>query len=406
MVSVTHAKVVTTVDDGTSDVGSNEWNAEHVISGEFAVREKLEANRDYYVNPSLGDDTNDGLTSGAGAFETIQKAIDTVCDTLDLQGYEVIINCAAGNHAGEIFLRQYVGGNPQIIQNYDGGGEDQLGYAGACVTLRGVAGTKLVGNNPATTNRILRCYGVTTPWFLDRLEFDPDATGQDGIEVRASILQLGETTFHAGLAYCIFLNSDSRVIVQEYSDLIFTGGIYGYALGVARFSTFFMPEHCTIDIQDACTWDVAFMAVELGGRITIHRSDGISITGAQTGRRWYTSQGGELMVHYNVGGYQNLNSVLPGDTDGANFSWGGTNGLNRYRGLNIGASTTRTLVPGEGALGLDPLTVTTLPSSPYGGQICYVTDATTNTVATTVVGGSTYNTLVWYNGTNWSIFAS
>src|SRR5512143_3626784 len=31
--SITHAAVVVTADDGTSEVGSNEWNAAHTISG-------------------------------------------------------------------------------------------------------------------------------------------------------------------------------------------------------------------------------------------------------------------------------------------------------------------------------------------------------------------------------------
>ncbi len=38
-ITVTHAKVVTTPDDGTSEVGSDEWNAGHVISGLAAVAE-------------------------------------------------------------------------------------------------------------------------------------------------------------------------------------------------------------------------------------------------------------------------------------------------------------------------------------------------------------------------------
>src|SRR5512143_3617025 len=31
--SITHAAVVVTADDGTSEVGSNEWNAAHTIAG-------------------------------------------------------------------------------------------------------------------------------------------------------------------------------------------------------------------------------------------------------------------------------------------------------------------------------------------------------------------------------------
>jgi hypothetical protein len=406
MASVTHAKVVTTPDDGTTEVGSTEWNDEHVVTG---VREMLEADRDYYVDSSLGSDSNTGLTSGAGAFATIQKAIDVVCDTLDLQGYDVVINCAAGNHAGEINLRRYVGGGePNRLVQYNSGNETQSPYNHANVTLRGVSGTILTGSTSPVYNRVLRCNGCTTPWFLDRLEFNPTNSGQDAIEVVAgSVLLVGVLTFHAPIGYCFYVARDATVFAQEYSDFIFPGGSYAFFIAVTHNSRFIMPEHCAITIQGASSWSVAFIAAENGGKIIIYRLDSLAITGAQTGRRWYTFMGGEIAYHHNTGSYQDMNSVLPGSTVGAHFDYGTNNGLTRLRGLNLGASTVATLrAPGVGALGLEPLTVTTLTTTPYGGQICYVTDATTNTVATTVVGGSTYNTLVWYNGTNWSIFAS
>lgn len=64
------------------------------------VRELLTAARTYYVR-SDGSNSNDGLanTSG-GAFLTVQKAIDTVYNKLDLGGFNVTIQLGAGTFAG------------------------------------------------------------------------------------------------------------------------------------------------------------------------------------------------------------------------------------------------------------------------------------------------------------------
>ena len=52
----------------------------------------------YYVNGSLGNDSNGGTSSGAGAFATIQRAINVVAG-LNLNGQTVTINVADGTYA-------------------------------------------------------------------------------------------------------------------------------------------------------------------------------------------------------------------------------------------------------------------------------------------------------------------
>ena len=86
------------------------------------TREVLAANRTYYVNPSSGNDSNDGLSPGAGAFATIQKAADTVT-ALDLSIYDATIQLEDDTYlitdADRVILGPYVtgGGLAKLVGN-------------------------------------------------------------------------------------------------------------------------------------------------------------------------------------------------------------------------------------------------------------------------------------------------
>lgn len=85
-----------------------------------SIREVLAADRTYYVRTD-GSDSNTGLvnTSG-GAFLTIQKAVDVVCDDLILNNKTVTIQVADGTYTGAIALRRVTGRGTAIIQGNSG----------------------------------------------------------------------------------------------------------------------------------------------------------------------------------------------------------------------------------------------------------------------------------------------
>jgi len=107
-------------------------------------REMLTANRTYYVRTD-GSDSNSGLsnTSG-GAFLTIQKAIDTIANTIDLGGYNVTIQVAAGTYTGAVTVSApWVGaGNVTLLGDTTTPSNVLLSVTGAAI---------VVGVQPGTT---------------------------------------------------------------------------------------------------------------------------------------------------------------------------------------------------------------------------------------------------------------
>src|SRR5512139_535449 len=75
-----HTTVVATADDGTSDVGSNEWNADHAISGNSLTLQYNNAGSLSEMSGTSWDNTNRALTL-TGATVTASNPIFNLSQT-------------------------------------------------------------------------------------------------------------------------------------------------------------------------------------------------------------------------------------------------------------------------------------------------------------------------------------
>ena len=67
-------------------------------TGGGGVIDVTTGDRDYYINPTTGNDSNDGKTAGT-AWKTLQYAYNFVQRNIDLAGYRVTFHCADGTYA-------------------------------------------------------------------------------------------------------------------------------------------------------------------------------------------------------------------------------------------------------------------------------------------------------------------
>jgi hypothetical protein len=124
-------------------------------------RETLTANRTYYVRTD-GNDANDGLANSAGgAFLTLQKAVNTALNGIDLGGYDVVIQVGNGTYtAGVSVGAPWVGAGKVTLQGDTASpGNVVISTAGHCIALSDHAvlhlqGFKLTSSTANTVNLV------------------------------------------------------------------------------------------------------------------------------------------------------------------------------------------------------------------------------------------------------------
>lgn len=250
------------------------------------ARERLTAERTYYVRTD-GSDSNSGLANTAGgAFLTVQKAID-VCGTLDLSIYNVTIQVADGTYTGAVTVSApWTGsGNVTIQGNATTPANVLFSITGNDVIVA-EKGARLVAKDmklTATGNFLLRS---STKAHIDFSGINFGSVGSQQIcaDDGGSIMCLGNYSISGGGAMHIGAVGNAVIRVQNVTVTI---------TGTPAFSTAYVDQNLSsTTLLNGCTF-----------------------SGSATGKRYSIIGNGVC----NAGG---VTTYLPGDVAGTTATGG------------------------------------------------------------------------------------
>ncbi|MFV2033896.1 MAG: DUF2793 domain-containing protein [Halocynthiibacter sp.] len=247
------------------------------------VREKLSAARTWYVDPTLGSDTNDGLAGGSGAFATIAAALDAV-HAVDGGGQTLTVALADGTYALTTELQiepsLVAVGRLQITGNTATPGNVVLTTSAAsAISVQGgnvtLGGVRLLSTGTGALLRIGRAADVTLSDVIFGTTTN-DQIANDGGQVR-----------YGGA--CEIDGNAARHVANR------AGGIFD-------------SNGQVLTLTSAPNFATAFLACEDGSVATLLAG---SFSGAATGPRYVADRNGVI----NTGGQGA--AFLPGDSAGS-----------------------------------------------------------------------------------------
>lgn len=235
------------------------------------ARNRLTANRTYYVRTD-GSDANTGLVDSAGgAFLTIQKAVDVICQTLDLAGFVPTIQVRDGTYTAGA-----------LIGPTDGGGTSGIALVGNtatpanciisttsadCLRMLALGGRMTVNGFTLQTTTSGNCLRATN---RSEITFSNIVFGAcAGVHILAD----GHARIGAATGYTISGGAINHVSVGVHSDVtISTGtvtitGTPAFSLGFANLN-----GSASADIRPT------FSGSATGARFAVTRNSGLRVT--------------------------------------------------------------------------------------------------------------------------------
>jgi hypothetical protein len=246
-------------------------------------RFKPASTQSYFVRQD-GNDANDGKTNSiAGAFATVQKAIDTVADLDITAGQSATITVAAGTYAETLLLKNFTGGGQAII------------FCSATTIFEPGGGVTL------QTNRLRSNWTISSGVWQN--------SGGDVIvaDIGSRHLKLDGVKF--GASSGVHLNVQDGAIVSITTSYTIAGGAVNHwkATGTGKI----------IAVGTATlTGTPAFTAFARADDLGYIRCPGMTFTGSATGQRYNINTNG--VIQTSGGGA----SYLPGNSAGATATGG------------------------------------------------------------------------------------
>jgi len=245
------------------------------ISGSFAnlgtVREMLLANRTYYVRTD-GNNSNNGLANtAAGAFLTIQKAVDAIL-LLDTNGYTITVQVADGTYTGGVYL----------TKPWTGGGN---------VTIQGNSINPQNVIVSTTSSDAFRADATSGIFSVKNMELRTTTSGNciNGYTSKAFI-SFNNIRFGDCAGYHIL--SCYGAIVQAGGDYAITGGAVSHLYAYANANLHVSSK--TITVSAGLTMTSSFAVASRGGQITAFGDTFTSYT--MTCVRYTAAQNGVIYI--------------------------------------------------------------------------------------------------------------
>lgn len=260
------------------------------------IRERLTVARTYFVR-SDGNNNNTGLTdSAAGAFLTIQRAVDVICETLDIVGAQVTIQLQQGVTFNEnISLKNYVSSGLTATQNEPIIRGDPTSFAtAASYTLNCGSG---IG---------IGAVGLETRWRLVGFTIrGTDATHGTCVQADfgSSKIYIGQN-MRFGLAKVHRSAINGGKLEQLVAPVEIFGGAQTSIVVSGPGSGYIEQDGASVTFTGTPAWASSYLSVADGGGFLARST---TRTGTATGIRWQADSFSCIDV---VAGSQGLETVI------------------------------------------------------------------------------------------------
>jgi hypothetical protein len=268
------------------------------------LREKLYANRTYYVRTD-GNDSNTGLANtAAGAFLTIQRAANYIQTALDLNGFTVTVQVGDGTYtAGAKVAKPWVGGGTVAF----------------------------IGNVATPASCVVNANDVQGAFYAEQSAafevrgFKVMNTGGDGVAVQSgAFMSVGAMEYGASLSSHLAVGGGAFIYLT--ADYTVSGGGNSH-LHTGSFGLIFTSViTCTVTGTPAF---ISYFAGAAQGNIIVKN---VTFNGSATGARYLAHKGGIIETS------PAFAPALPGSIDGRT-TWGGVYLGSNTEPYNISVNT-------------------------------------------------------------------
>lgn len=248
------------------------------------LRERLTANRTYYVRTD-GSDSNTGLanTSG-GAFLTIQKAIDVFAYNIDCAGFAPTVQAGDGTYTGTIAMRPMVGATTLTIQGNSGTPSNVL--------ISTTSATAITNQVPGTTLHV-KDLKITT------------ATAGNCMSTVGGIITFANIDFGAAANYHRYPTAGGRITAT--GNYTISGGAQAHLS--ANSGGINQTVSRTVTLTGTPNFSIAYAWMGTPAYIEDYSN---TFSGSATGKRY--SNSALSLINTNGGGANYLPGNVAGDT--------------------------------------------------------------------------------------------